>query len=75
MVLFSIRDVQNLTGIKAHTLRIWEQRHSILNPRRKQSNHRLYDNNDLKRLLRVAFLYQQGYKNTESNRYSRTPGA
>lgn len=62
MNFFSIRDVENLTGIKAHTLRIWEQRHSILNPRRKQSNHRFYDNEDLKYILRIAFLYNQGYK-------------
>lgn len=62
MNFFSIRDVQNLTGIKAHTLRIWEQRHSILSPRRKSSNHRQYDNEDLKQLLRVAFLYKHGYK-------------
>jgi len=62
MNFFSIRDVQNLTGIKAHTLRIWEQRHSILNPRRKRSNHRFYDNEDLKHLLRIAFLYHHGYK-------------
>lgn len=62
MNFFSIRDVQNLTGIKAHTLRIWEQRHSILRPRRKSSNHRQYDNEDLKQLLRVAFLYKHGYK-------------
>lgn len=62
MNFFSIRDVQNLTGIKAHTLRIWEQRHSILNARRKRSNHRFYDNEDLKHLLRIAFLYHHGYK-------------
>lgn len=62
MNFFTIRDVQNLTGIKAHTLRIWEQRHSILTPRRKQSNHRFYDNEDLKYILRIAFLYHQGYK-------------
>lgn len=62
MNFFTIRDVQNLTGIKAHTLRIWEQRHHILTPRRKQSNHRFYDNEDLKHLLRIAFLYHQGYK-------------
>ncbi len=62
MNFFTIRDVQNLTGIKAHTLRVWEQRHNILTPRRKQSNHRFYDNEDLKYILRIAFLYHQGYK-------------
>ncbi len=62
MNFFSISDIENLTGIKAHTLRIWEQRHNLLNPKRKQSKHRLYDNEDLKYILRVAFLYHNGYK-------------
>lgn len=62
MNFFSISDIENLTGIKAHTLRIWEQRHNLLNPKRKESKHRLYDNEDLKYILRVAFLYHNGYK-------------
>ncbi|HET9278422.1 MAG TPA: MerR family transcriptional regulator [Flavitalea sp.] len=62
MNFFSISDIENLTGIKAHTLRIWEQRYSLLNPRRKESKHRQYDNEDLKYILRVAFLYHNGYK-------------
>lgn len=62
MNFFSISDIENLTGIKAHTLRVWEQRHNLLNPKRKQSKHRLYDNEDLKYILRVAFLYHNGYK-------------
>jgi DNA-binding transcriptional MerR regulator len=62
MNFFSISDIENLTGIKAHTLRIWEQRYSLLNPKRKESKHRLYDNEDLKYILRIAFLYHNGYK-------------
>ncbi|HEY4064578.1 MAG TPA: MerR family transcriptional regulator [Puia sp.] len=62
MNTFSIRDIENLCGIKAHTLRIWEQRYKILCPKRKAGNHRLYDNDDLKRLLRIAFLYHNGHK-------------
>ena len=62
MNFFSIRDIENLTGIKAHTLRIWEQRYQLLNPKRKESKHRLYDNEDLKYILRIAFLYHNGYK-------------
>ena len=62
MNFFSISDIENLTGIKAHTLRIWEQRYSLLNPKRKESRHRLYDNEDLKYILRIAFLYHNGYK-------------
>lgn len=59
---FTIRDIENLCGIKAHTLRIWEQRHNIVVPKRKQSQHRIYDNDDLKQLLRISFLYHSGYK-------------
>jgi DNA-binding transcriptional MerR regulator len=62
MNFFSIRDIENLTGIKAHTLRIWEQRYHLFTPKRKESKHRIYDNDDLKYILRVAYLYHQGYK-------------
>jgi DNA-binding transcriptional MerR regulator len=59
---FTIKDIENLTGIKAHTLRIWEQRYNIICPRRKESKHRQYDNDDLKAILQISFLYHQGYK-------------
>ncbi|RYY18696.1 MAG: MerR family transcriptional regulator [Chitinophagaceae bacterium] len=59
---FSIRDIENLSGIKAHTLRVWEQRFNLLSPKRKAGNHRFYDNDDLKYILRIAYLYNQGYK-------------
>ena len=59
---FSIRDIENLSGIKAHTLRIWEQRYGIMSPQRRESNHRRYNSDDLKQILRIAFLYHQGYK-------------
>lgn len=62
MNLFSIRDIENLTGIKAHTLRIWEQRYNLFCPKRRESNHRFYDCEDLKHLLRIAYLYNQGHK-------------
>ena len=62
MQSFTIRDIENLTGIKAHTLRIWEQRYSFFSPKRKQSLHRIYDNEDLKTLLRISFLYHLGWK-------------
>jgi DNA-binding transcriptional MerR regulator len=62
MNLFSIRDIENLTGIKAHTLRIWEQRYSLFCPKRRESKHRFYDCEDLKHLLRIAYLYNQGHK-------------
>ncbi len=62
MQTFTIRDIENLTGIKAHTLRIWEHRYSFFKPKRKQSQHRFYDNEDLKSLLRISFLYHLGWK-------------
>ena len=59
---FSIRDIENLCGVKAHTLRIWEQRYNLFVPKRKKSQHRIYDCDDLKELLRISFLYHHGYK-------------
>lgn len=59
---FNIRDVENLSGIKAHTLRIWEQRYGLCLCKRKESRHRYYDNDDLKQVLRIAYLYHNGYK-------------
>ncbi len=51
-----------MSGIKAHTLRIWEQRYQLLAPKRTTTNIRYYDDADLKNLLNVALLYQEGYK-------------
>ena len=62
MEYFTIKDIENLSGIKAHTLRIWEQRYSLFVPKRKDSQHRIYDNDDLKQLLRISFLYHNGWK-------------
>ncbi len=59
---FSIKDLENLTGIKAHTIRIWEQRYGILEPKRTPTNIRFYDTADLKTALRVALLNSFGYK-------------
>ncbi len=59
---FSIRDIENLTGIKAHTIRIWEQRYGILQPKRTPTNIRYYDTDDLKLALRIGLLNNHGYK-------------
>lgn len=59
---FSIKDLESFSGIKAHTIRIWEQRYELLNPSRTVSNIRIYSNEDLKRLLNVTYLYNKGYK-------------
>jgi hypothetical protein len=59
---FSIKDLAQLTRIKPHTLRIWEQRYGILKPQRSDSNIRRYNQEELKYLLNVAILYENGFK-------------
>jgi MerR family transcriptional regulator, light-induced transcriptional regulator len=59
---YSIKDLEQLSGIKAHTLRIWEQRYSLLSPKRTDTNIRYYDDDDLKLILNVALLNDNGYK-------------
>ena len=59
---FSINDLENLSGIKAHTIRIWEKRYNILSPERASRNIRYYDNANLKKLLNVTLLYRSGVK-------------
>ncbi len=62
MSTYSIKDLEQLSGIKAHTLRIWEQRYNLLNPKRTDTNIRFYDDSDLKLILNVALLNDNGYK-------------
>ena len=62
MSTYSIKDLEQLSGIKAHTLRIWEQRYSLLNPKRTDTNIRFYDDDDLKLILNVALLNDNGFK-------------
>ncbi len=59
---FSIKDLENLSGIKAHTIRIWEKRYNLLTPDRSDTNIRLYNINNLKRLLNASYLNKQGVK-------------
>lgn len=59
---FSIKDLEALSGIKAHTLRIWEQRYGILKPERTDTNIRYYCNDELKQLLNITLLYNHGFK-------------
>lgn len=59
---YSIKDLEQLSGIKAHTLRIWEQRYNLLNPKRTDTNIRYYDDEDLKLILNVAMLNAHGIK-------------
>ncbi|MDT0687135.1 MerR family transcriptional regulator [Autumnicola psychrophila] len=59
---FSIKDLEHLSGIKAHTIRIWEKRYNILNPDRTSTNIRTYDSSNLQKILNIAFLNEHGYK-------------
>lgn len=62
MATYSIKDLENFTKIKAHTLRIWEQRYALLNPERTETNVRFYSDKDLKKILNINLLYQNGLK-------------
>lgn len=62
MANYSIKDLEHLSGIKAHTLRIWEQRYNLINPKRTDTNIRYYDQNDLKLVLNVSLLKENGFK-------------
>ncbi len=59
---YSINDLEKLSGVKAHTIRIWEKRYGLLHPMRTKGNIRYYDNEDLRLLLNISLLSQQGYK-------------
>jgi len=59
---FSIKDLENLTGIKAHTIRIWEKRYSLLSPKRTDTNIRYYDLASFQKMLNVSYLNNNGYK-------------
>lgn len=59
---FSIQDLEILTGIKAHTIRIWEKRYALLNPTRLNRNIRMYSLSDLQKILNISLLYNNNYK-------------
>jgi DNA-binding transcriptional MerR regulator len=60
--IFSIKDLENLSGIKAHTIRIWEKRYNVLEPLRTDTNIRYYDLSALQKLLNITLLHDYGYK-------------
>ena len=59
---YTIKDLENLSGIKAHTIRIWEQRYTFLKPSRTGTNIRFYSGDELKKILNVALLNKYGFK-------------
>ena len=62
MVVYSIKDLESLSGVKAHTIRIWEKRYDLIQPKRTKTNIRYYTDEDLRKLLNVCYLYKKGYK-------------
>ncbi|MBK7031363.1 MAG: MerR family transcriptional regulator [Bacteroidales bacterium] len=62
MIKYSIKDLEKLTGIKAHTIRIWEKRYHLVDPSRTATNIRYYSDEDLKRLLNVSVLNRYGFR-------------
>jgi len=59
---FSIKNLENISGIKAHTIRIWEKRYELLSPERTDTNIRKYSLESLKKLLNITLLYKNGFK-------------
>jgi MerR family transcriptional regulator, light-induced transcriptional regulator len=68
--VFTIKDVENLSGIKAHTIRIWEQRYNFLKPGRTETNIRYYSGEELKTVLQISLLNKHGYKISHINKMS-----
>jgi DNA-binding transcriptional MerR regulator len=60
--VFSIKDLENISGIKAHTIRIWEKRYNVLEPMRSDTNIRYYNLVNLQKLLNITLLHEHGYK-------------
>lgn len=71
MAVYSIRDLEKLSGIKAHTIRIWEQRYNIIDPKRTETNIRYYSDDDLKYLLNIALLNKNGIRISKIAKMSR----
>jgi DNA-binding transcriptional MerR regulator len=65
MGLYSIKDLENLSGIKAHTIRVWERRYGILPQNRTETNRRRYGDNEIRRMINISILYRSGFKISE----------
>ncbi|NOU58231.1 MerR family transcriptional regulator [Marinifilum caeruleilacunae] len=62
MSKYSIKDLEKITGVKAHTIRIWERRYGIIQPERSKTNIRSYSDSDLRKLLNISMLNSSGIK-------------
>lgn len=71
MSIFSIKDIEAVSGIKSHTLRIWEQRYGIITPKRTETNIRYYDDDDLRFIINISILNKNGTKISEIAKMSK----
>jgi len=62
LVEYTIKDLEKLSGIRAHTIRIWEKRYGILSPGRTNTNRRRYNDDDLRKLINISILNRSGFK-------------
>jgi DNA-binding transcriptional MerR regulator len=67
---YTIRELENLSGIKAHTIRIWEKRYGLITPQRTSTNIRTYQDTELKKLLNISILNRNGLKISKIARLS-----
>ncbi len=67
---YSIKELERLSGIKAHTIRIWEKRYSLIEPKRTKTNIRYYSDEDLKKIINVSILNSHGVKISKINELS-----
>src|SRR5205814_792772 len=67
---YQIKDLEELSGIKAHTIRVWEQRYKIIQPKRTPTNIRYYNDDDVRLLLNVAYLCKHRYRITKISQMS-----
>src|SRR5512140_2700634 len=72
MERYSIRLLNKLWGIKAHTIRVWERRYGIVKPRRTDTNRRRYDDTDLRRIINISILRRNGFKISEIAGFSES---
>lgn len=62
MVVYSIKDIEKLSGVKSHTLRVWEKRYGIIKPKRTATNIRYYLDEDVQKILNIALLKKKGFR-------------
>lgn len=70
MEQYSIHDLDKLSGIKAHTIRVWERRFKIVTPHRTGTNRRRYGDDELRRIINISILKRNGFKISEIAKFS-----